>query len=797
MADLEDIVQNVAISGTDDITSAFRLLATSVESSVSSIQSYIESSFTEVVTQGGKVKTVTTELGENLSQLAGIAGAAVAGFTVLAAAIGALAKSAGDAVKSLGDLATESGSTISNLSGTLSALAASGASTDNLGTAFKRLANAVATDWPAIEKNVKSSADNIATSQLKVEDASLNVISSQLKLSDSAERAQLSIDESFENLKSATFNLQQAWTSSIQTMQNDALGLQSATLGVTSAQNALAKALGTPVSAAQQQQLAIDQAQLAVAKALQAQRDASQKQLDDITKSEIAIEQATLAQQKANLDAAEAVSKARIQQTKDTLDAQKAQLELNAALRSQNETLLADIPTIMREIQAVQQGAGGLAKNFDLSKVSVDNLAKSVIAVSAKGDIVNGLVKPTSIAVITQLSSLFQNLTDESTKTALALKLFGRGVGEDMVQALSKGTAATQEYIDKQTAANLIINESDLAISQKLHNAFNTLANDLTITAEKFALAFGQTVLSAVQSLDTGLRKLTGNGSIQTFAEGLAKAFQQLVDGVTVIVGVFAQMYTGIQRIVGEREAFTLLVGVFTAIGAAVLLLLSPFITWPLVIATIITAIGALSDNWNTVKQAISDGIKYVTDFFKNGWDTAIKFVNDQFKALGEYINSTWIGTVIATIAKAAAAIKSLFSSASTTATATPSDDATQGNAGGGHITGPGTSKSDSIHAMLSTGEFVVQAPAVAKLGVGFMHAINNMEVPKFAGGGYVASRAAAPSSSGSSSRTLHLTIGGQTFKGMTAPENIVPALRTASVRAQMTSNGRKAAWAS
>ena len=62
-----------------------------------------------------------------------------------------------------------------------------------------------------------------------------------------------------------------------------------------------------------------------------------------------------------------------------------------------------------------------------------------------------------------------------------------------------------------------------------------------------------------------------------------------------------------------------------------------------------------------------------------------------------------------------------------------------------GLITGKGTSTSDSIPAMLSNGEAVLNAKAVKELGVGFISAVNNgnfskirANVPHFADGGYV-----------------------------------------------------------
>jgi hypothetical protein len=60
------------------------------------------------------------------------------------------------------------------------------------------------------------------------------------------------------------------------------------------------------------------------------------------------------------------------------------------------------------------------------------------------------------------------------------------------------------------------------------------------------------------------------------------------------------------------------------------------------------------------------------------------------------------------------------------------------GLAGGGLISGPGTSVSDSILARLSAGEFVVRAQAVKNYGLGFLERLNSMALPRFAAGGPV-----------------------------------------------------------
>ena len=60
------------------------------------------------------------------------------------------------------------------------------------------------------------------------------------------------------------------------------------------------------------------------------------------------------------------------------------------------------------------------------------------------------------------------------------------------------------------------------------------------------------------------------------------------------------------------------------------------------------------------------------------------------------------------------------------------------GRAGGGPVYGPGTSTSDDVPAMLSNGEFVLQAAAVNRYGLDFLGQLNRGMVRAFAGGGFV-----------------------------------------------------------
>lgn len=85
--------------------------------------------------------------------------------------------------------------------------------------------------------------------------------------------------------------------------------------------------------------------------------------------------------------------------------------------------------------------------------------------------------------------------------------------------------------------------------------------------------------------------------------------------------------------------------------------------------------------------------------------------------------------------------------------------------ASGGSVAGPGTGTSDSVPAMLSNGEYVLNAQAVDRLGVPFLNGLNTGRLRGFASGGLVGSggaynrSASVASSSSSTSNSITLNV--------------------------------------
>lgn len=683
---------------------------------------------------------------------------------------------------------------------------------------------------------------SIANAYQSQKEAVLNASEAQTKASQTitddiinVAKANLNVEQAQHDVEATTIALQFAWTNAYNKMRDDALSVEDANLNVQEAQQRLRDLTSGTTDTNANRNLQIQRAQLTVTQAQQKASEAASKQSQDAAKVGLDLDQAglnaTKAQidldsarskqaeagtklqydlaktvldigksqlelQKANLIATTAASDANIQMQKESLNAQKAQDSFNSAMLSNSRLVVENLALIAQNIKGIADGTGPIASGFDLARVSVDNLAKGILAS------LNG-IKPTSFEGLLQISKVFQNIEDASTRTALSIKIFGRGAGPDLAEALHKGPEALIALMTGLKQTGLVVTDLEGKLGDTLHNAISQFTADLATAGVKLGLAFAPTLIENVKALDDALRSLTSSGALADFADTLAADFKAFVDGIKLIYNGIISIGEAIDKVFGNGTALGVFKDVLIGVGAFIVATILPaFIAWPILVTAVITALGYLSENWDKVSKAISDGVTYVTNLFKTGWQSTLDYVSNAFQAVLDYIKSTWLGQIIAAIAKAAAAIKSLFSSApndSSPSSSSSTDAAPQQSfAGGGLVQGPGTTKSDSVLIAASNKEFVVQAPSVERVGLAAMNYINiHGKIPGFAGGGLVSGRVASPSSSGGAQRQLHLTIGGQTFHGLSAPETIVPALRRAAVKTQLASNGRGPGWKS
>lgn len=318
-------------------------------------------------------------------------------------------------------------------------------------------------------------------------------------------------------------------------------------------------------------------------------------------------------------------------------------------------------------------------------------------------------------------------------------------------------------------------------------------------------------------------------GALKRNIVELGGAFAELSPYVTGAASKIKNVFAGSLNFAGgvaTKTASTIktaLVVGFTAAGRAVQSLIGALrLLWATMLANPITALVALIAagilaiimNWDSLKpyftafwnwlsglmtgawngivavfQGVVDTIiaawDMMTGFLSSAVDTAVgpilaawDAISTAFEDMANWLSETWdstIGAIIDSVKSAIEWMRKLLGLQSEAASA--KEKAAPGYASGGAVRGPGTGTSDSIFARLSNGEFVMRAAAVRRYGVGMMHALNSMRLPKFADGGLVslADRFATPALApmpmvalpdvGGGGRPITLVLDGQQYR--------------------------------
>jgi hypothetical protein len=196
-----------------------------------------------------------------------------------------------------------------------------------------------------------------------------------------------------------------------------------------------------------------------------------------------------------------------------------------------------------------------------------------------------------------------------------------------------------------------------------------------------------------------------------------------------------------------------------------------------------------------------------VGEAIKNAFFDAVSAVKGFIDDLWAKITSVFAG-IIAAAQRVAAAVRSAVSGSSDAS----AGSGAPGFAGGGAVRGPGTSRSDSILALLSDGEFVLNARAVAHWGLGRLHAMNNLRMPQFNSGGLVEALSAVgpgriprfadgglarAGAGGGSGTPVNLHFPGGMVGPVMADRDVMKALRRMAVSGKTNSAGKKPGFVS
>lgn len=244
MAEVDDIVQNIVLTGNEEVAQAFESIRAAGERAFLGIDQALAGA--------------TSGFGALLAAVGGLA----ASLTIIGVGAFAFEKSMSESVDSLGDLADQTGTTTEEISGLRAAFAAGGVGSTELEQAFKRLSVSIQQSWTEIKSASQESADKLRGDLLSVESATIALNDAQKKLGD------ISKDQDTQQKANAN--------------------------SVAEARLRLAELSGQDVSS-QRQALQISQARLALENARKKQADDIANAEDEQRKAAIAAEQAQLA----------------------------------------------------------------------------------------------------------------------------------------------------------------------------------------------------------------------------------------------------------------------------------------------------------------------------------------------------------------------------------------------------------------------------------------------------------------------------------------------------------------------
>ena len=226
-------------------------------------------------------------------------------------------------------------------------------------------------------------------------------------------------------------------------------------------------------------------------------------------------------------------------------------------------------------------------------------------------------------------------------------------------------------------------------------------------------------------------------------------------------------------------------------------------------------AVSGVQNVWQGFKdylQSWADWFRGIGDSiiqaFKDAWNGAISFVENLWNELIDWIQGAALKILaffqpVLDMLKSIGQLLGLVSSADA-----GSATGSVGMASGGQVAGSGSG--DTVHAVLTPGEFVVRQPVVQQLGVGFFHAINSGHASLMAMGGAVrmalgglvpqpqrfatGGAVAAAGAGMGGMAAVHLHLGGSTFS-LLGEKGVVGALTGAARKASISTTGTAPSW--
>jgi hypothetical protein len=286
------------------------------------------------------------------------------------------------------------------------------------------------------------------------------------------------------------------------------------------------------------------------------QQLASQRELNELKQAELALAEA----KKKRADDANNAEK---EAAKAAIAAEQAQLALNQARRKEQDDQKNDINNVT---DAVKRLAEGDKSALDGINASAENISKGIIKAAADGGKSLGELKgdlsdlssgaPGVKATFLEIGKVLQNIEDPALKSAVAVRLLGRAVGQDFLNVLSD-PEKIESFIKRVHELGLEVDSVDKKVSEDFRSALFTLQNDIQLVATKLATAFGPGFTTILKAIDDAL--ISNKNSLIQFADTVAaravpvvESFIRVLSGASTVDDQWLVNYTDKLKAFGE-----------------------------------------------------------------------------------------------------------------------------------------------------------------------------------------------------------------------------------------------------
>src|ERR1035437_2718478 len=589
MTEIDPLIAQILLKGDDEFLEKLKHVGETAENSLGKLQAAASSGREPLNMLADRILYVA-------AAISGIAAATI-GFieqqTALSQATQLLAESFGSSAGQLQELEA--------------IFASSGVKVEQFERFATRLTTTIARQWPQIAESIKMYATENDAATLRVREAILRVQDAQKALGDHSSERSSQMEHDNEAISASYLKLQFAAQHAAQEQLSAMLSVRGAQLGVTAALQHLAELQGAPPSAAEKQSLAISQAQLSVDNARKAEAEARVAQQEKAAGA--ALKQQQMEQEYDDLrrKAAKNARDDAEQRTKDENAVKNAVIARAEAEDKADKLALTSISSIRDALKGVETGNKDMATTIDLSRVSVDNLVKGMIALAAE---TSKGVKPTGWEALSTISKTLAEdqkrvkagldpLIDGEQQLAIVTRLAGTSM-----QALGKSASEILDVLkNSSTSIEDLKNHAD-AFSKidptnvkAFRGALNELNFQISLLSQQFAAAAAPAFTEFLNSIKESLTSSTG--LLHIFGEGI----RGIASGIGAVIQGWQKVGEVIESAIGNgiekgtaRQAMLLLLAGFVAAFS------TSWVAIPVAIGLVVVAVGYVVEHLKDIQ---------------------------------------------------------------------------------------------------------------------------------------------------------------------------------------------------